>query len=704
MSEETQEAPPEAEAPEREAAQPEPHGAGEERRGSGAGRSVPLGKYVRIDSNARMPQFDRPYARAYAASDSREPGMSAYALICTEEYPPRITALAPLSRLDKSNIVPPADWGTVDWAEGSGQGDTVRRYAVVFDQPAGQVLAADPHQAIEPVREDKLAERVIRPFVNVLHEFASRGLTHRAICANNVYTGESAAQGMVLGECVSTPAGLIQPVLYETIPSGQADAVGRGAGTTADDIYALGALLAVMIRGGDPMPEASTAEIIARKIEVGSYAAVLGRTRLSLKMMEPLRGMLLDDPDERWTLEDLDMWLNGRQLSPKQAYLPHKARRVFHFEGQEYLNPRTLAHGLAQTWRPAAKLAVSGELEQWVERSLDDETQASMVKQAGAGAQQSAQGASGEDRALVRMLIALDPPAPIRLRSLAFRLDALPQTLALVYHNDTKRNAVADALVNKIPQRWLLSQKDALAQDPRTAQQFDRMAQYIGQQQIGFGLERCLYEYNPGWPCISPMVRGQFVTGIDQLLPALERRAATGPAEGTPIDRHIVAYLATRMEPPPDAIIDALGKAKDELTRRRAIIHLLARVQKRHGPRTLPALTAWIGEYARPIADALYNRKLRARAEKNLNRAIESGSLVDVLTAVDDVESKRRDLEGFAAAQQEYAALVREIDWLQDGGLSSDENVGRVTRSAATAISALLSGLVLMFLTLVMLL
>src|SRR3546814_17907810 len=81
--------------------------------------------------------------------------------------------------------------------------------------------------------------------------------------------------------------------------------------------------------------------MVVAKITKGSYAALVGETRLSLPMVEVLRGLLCDDPEERWRHDDLQLWLSGRHLSPKQALLPPKAARLYPFDGEEYNNPRS---------------------------------------------------------------------------------------------------------------------------------------------------------------------------------------------------------------------------------------------------------------------------------------------------------------------------------------------------------------------------
>src|SRR3546814_9576894 len=96
--------------------------------------------------------------------------------------------------------------------------------------------------------------------------------------------------------------------------------------------------------------------MVVAKITKGSYAALVGETRLSLPMVEVQRGLLCDDPDERWRHDDLQLWLSGRHLSPKQALLPPKAARLFPFEGEEYNNTSALSSALGRNWAAALQI------------------------------------------------------------------------------------------------------------------------------------------------------------------------------------------------------------------------------------------------------------------------------------------------------------------------------------------------------------
>jgi len=664
-------------------------GGGQQQAGQRRGNEVALGKNIRIDLTQRIPQLDMPHAYAYAASDARQPGEPRYAMICSEEAPPRLGILPSLSRLEAIPAVVPMDWGRVLWDEHG-----TRRLAIIQQQPSGAPMSRDINARLEPMREDRLVERVVRPIYHAINELSSRMVTHRAITLSNVFVNEAAGGECVLGDCVSAPAGTVQPAIFETISGAQADTIGRGPGGTADDLYALGVLIAILVRGGNPMPGWSPSAIAEAKIEKGSYAALMGRQRISLKLMEPLRGLLCDEVEERWKLNDVDMWLNGRQLSPMQASLPPKARRAFEFMGQGFWNAKSLAHAMANNWRDAIGVLSQGEIEQWARRSLPDEKHANRIVNAVLSSQQT--GATGSDRALARVLIALDPSAPIRLRGLGVKIEALQTALCLAYDDDKARQRIVEMIVGRLANHWLDMQPEEGPDPPQPLAPFDRMSFYLERRSLGQGIERCLYQFNTDMPCLSPLVYGQYVVTLEQLMASLERTAEKKIPAEPPWDRHVAAFIAARMDRMPDKVIQGIAKVDDPLTHHRAALHMMARVQRYYGPVSLPRMCEWVRPMAEKIVDSMHNQHTKEKLHKMLAHAVETGSLVEVLAAVDDPEARREDQDGFERARQEYAQNLREMTWLESGGLTSEDHVQHATRNWATTISALLSGVITM--------
>ncbi|MBK1669863.1 hypothetical protein CKO28_17645 [Rhodovibrio sodomensis] len=659
--------------------------------GKPGARGVALGKYITIDTGVRLPHLDRPTALAYGASDSRTPTEQVFVLVCDPQVPPRLDALHSLAKLRGVPLMIPVDWGPVAWGEG-GQ----RRYAICYDRPVDPVLAPVGGE-LPQLREDQLIERILRPLFRTFRELYARGLTHRAVCASNLYLAEGGNGACLLGECASAPAGMTQPAVYEPIDAGQALAVGRGSGALSDDLYALGVLMALILRGQDPFQNSDPAAIAAQKISKGSYAAIMGQARVSLTLMEPLRGLLCDRIDERWSLHQLEIWLNGRRQSPKQPSLPTKARRAFNFQGRDYWTAPALSHALATNWQDALRVLSSGELERWAERSLADEKQSKQLAATLASAQA---GDGGDDRALARALVALDPAAPIRLREFAARIDAIPQALALGFDDRDRRTAFVEVLRSKLPQRWLEAQPQQRPDHPQVLQQFERMLWYIERDQPGYGMERVLYEYNSGWPCQSPLLAGSYVSEMEDLLPALERRAEQDVPDSAPIDRHIAAFCGANMKPAPDRMIQGLGDP-NPANRAQATVTLLADLQRRYGPTQLPALCEWMARRLAPLTESLHNRHVREKVNRRIERAVKSGSLAELRAAAAGSDLRQRDQQAFAHAKAQYAQLARDIAWLEEGGLTSPASIARATRSVATAASAIAAGLIVVVATIV---
>ena len=267
----------------------------------------------------RLPQFDTAVSQAFAARDKRRPEKGMYALVSPSGLVPRLEAFKALIRADLSGLVVPQDGGITFWPPARQE-----RFLIVFDQHGSERVLPKRDAKIQPMREEEVFRKVMRPMLAVLQDLTERAIPHRAIRADNLYYKDDSKESVILGECVSMPPAFAQPALYETVSSAMANPGGRSRGQISDDLYSFGALIVVLLNGGDPCVGMSDEELIDSKIQRGTYATLIGKGRYTLSMMEPLRGLLCDDPSERWTVDDLQFWADGRALSPKQPALPVK--------------------------------------------------------------------------------------------------------------------------------------------------------------------------------------------------------------------------------------------------------------------------------------------------------------------------------------------------------------------------------------------
>ncbi len=652
----------------------------------------------RIHPDQPIPALDAPGGvRAYSTTDERGAPKALFALVCRNDIAPRVEVLNQFARFSRLPITAPLRWGVVYWPP-----ERARRFAIIMHQPGGERILPAPDATIEPWREDRVVRTVMNPLLPMFKELGGRLLTHRGIRADNLFFADAARESVVLGECFSGPPAMAQPAFYEPIDSAMAMPEGRGHGSPADDYYALGVLILVLICGGNPVADLSAQEVIEAKISKGSYAALVRDTRLSLPMVEVLRGLLCDDPEERWRHEDLMLWLNGRHLSPKQALLPPKAQRPFVFEDIEYTNTPALSNAMGHNWSSALMVIKDNELERWLRRSLSDDARAAAV----ATTTKAVIGIGGgtatslEDRLLSRVLIALDNQAPLRYKQVAARIQGLATAFAVNYNDEQRRQIFAELIMHKLPQAWIESQAHARADMLAFARTYDLMVMNLGKSRIGYGLERAVYALNSSWPCQSPLLRSDYVADLSDLLPAIERLAREGKTDRLPIDWHIAGFISARMKSAPDRAFSELTHEEDASIFNLGVVRLLAEVQQSVGPAQLPHLATWCAELLKPVVEKYRNRGRREQMIRGLQELAVKGNIAALIAMADNPNRQLADAEGFHRAKREFASLVEQMNWLRSGGLTQPAVVKVSAREASSIVSSVIAAVSVLVITL----
>ena len=116
-----------------------------------------------------------------------------------------------------------------------------------------------------------------------------------------------------------------------------------------------------------------------------------------------------DDDAQRWTIDDVLVWMEGRRLQPKQATKNRKAARPLIYCEQKYFYPSFLAMDLDINPEETQRLIESVELEQWLARSLEDEEALESLQIGLKSARERGTGAGYGDRLVANVSSALDP-------------------------------------------------------------------------------------------------------------------------------------------------------------------------------------------------------------------------------------------------------------------------------------------------------
>lgn len=650
---------------------------------------------------SRLPAYDSATAEAYGVVDLHSGSADLHALVCPPHLPPRREAMAGFAQLRKANLIVPEDWGVIDWLPNQG-----RRNVIVLQKPGGERLQSPGSGTLPRMKEFEVKNQVLMPLIQAVGAMTRHALTHCAIRADNLFYADHERSAVILGEAVSGPPGYSQPAVYETIERAMAMPAGRGPGSPGDDLYALGVTLSLLIRGSDPCQGMTEQDVVAAKLRSGTYNLLLDQRRLSLPFMELLRGLLCDDPRERWTLHDLEMWVAGRHMSPKQPILSPSAQRPFEFCGESYWTTRSLAHAMAGRWDEAATAVAQGRVETWLRRSLSDDVKADAIADIVAACVPAPDAAAAtapplaRNRMLAQVLILLDPQAPLRYKAFSATIDSLTSVLALEFSRAEMRACYADVIAERLPQAWFVAQKVRPQHLSHVRRDYERAEQLLARSGVDTGIVRCLYEFNPEWPCQSPLVLHECVTGLGDLLRAMERVAEAGPPEASPIDLHIAAFCGARMRRTMNRELERLlepGKAAETCL---AALSLLAQAQREDGQQRLPHLAAWLTRRLGPAIDSFHNRVYRAKLTEAVKELASEGDLQKLANLVDDSNVRSQDIAGFAAARAQFQQSVREIQWLKAGGMTNRAHVMRGSQQLATVVSAILSGLALIGLTL----
>jgi len=619
---------------------------------------IRLGERFEIYPDRPLAELRSPNAAGFVAIDRDRPTASVFGLVCDADLPPRHEVMQALHGMRAEALLTPYEWGVIDWPA------TARRhFSIIFERPTGGRLVQSLTQTIAPKHEDELIHHVLPPLVASLRDLFAAGLTHRAIRPTNLFWRDAAHRTLAFGECVSAPPAALQPIAYETIESGMAMPAGRGNGTSSEDLYALGATIVFLLFGRSPTAAVSDEQLLAEKIGRGSYYALLAGQRLNGAIVEALRGLLTDDPRERWNVQDLEMWLEGRRLSPKQPALIKRAQRPFEFAGHAFYTARGVGYAFSRDPASAVRTLKAQDFEIWMQRSLCDDERSKTLTAALAEGHDT--GLTGHDERMVaRVCIALDPAAPIRYKGFSAAIDGFGAALVCAFRGRGSVQQIAEAMGGRLPQFWFSVQAGLKPELVPILKSFERLRLHLEDRRPGFGIERIVYEMNPKQHCLSPVIEADYVIEAGDVLAALERASEKRTGDDFQIDRHLAAFIAARYRNAGQDWYDALNSA-DPAHRVLGALYLLTRLQGFKGPSSVPALAQRLGRQLPLVIDRYHNRERRARLKAELPKVVAKGNLGDLLSFVDNAAERVRDLQGFHQAVRDYAMIDRELELLR---------------------------------------
>jgi len=661
-------------------------------RGSGP---IVLREHYLIDPGVPLPKLDSPSAKAFAVEDRRDLGRKLFGLICTPGLPTRLDALELLKDNFVSGIIPLVEWDVVDWPL---LGE--KTMVVIYETPlGGRVIEQLARKAVK-ITEYDISHRIVEPVCRGLQTLFEMGYSHRAIRPNNIFFLDAEMTEVVLGDFMTSPPGYDQPLMYEPIERAMASPAGRGEGAPRDDIFALGATIVPIILGHNPVARMKADDLIRSRLEHGSYTTLCGNSRIPLPLMEPLRALLHDDPRMRWDFNQITDWLTGQKAHPPQKSTDAKAKSSFTFKNVDHFKRRTIAWHLAKYPSDAAKVVRTDEFLNWIRRDFDDSNLAEIIKGLVGNAEFHKDDYQGSDEYLVsRIVMRLDPAAPIYFKNIAFMPDGYGPLLTVELLRKGDPSIPVAALNCDLHTNWFTNQATPFPKTPEWTRSFAQLKGYMGIQEMGFGMERAIYEANFGLPCQSPLLSKDYVVEIEQLLLALDDAASRVENHIPPMDRHIAGFIAAHFDEEIHPHLKALSSPKPE-TSVIGMLSLLAFLQWKIKMKSVLGLASWVGGLLGPAINTYHNRLTRRSIESEIPQLVRQGSLPGLFDLIDNAEKRRIDVDEFAEAKAQWMAAEAEVRDIEGSGEERLTKAERSGQQAAAMFSIVLSLIVITILTL----
>jgi hypothetical protein len=600
-----------------------------------AGRYAVDTAQVLLDAGGGLPAY---LARDRMASDGRR-----VALAVSRDVSPNLRALR-LFTEPVDNLMVPLAYGIAPLAGGKGDG-----CFIICTPPPGPPVSA----GLNAWPDKALMDLVLRPIARVLQILQEQRLTHRAIRPNNVFQ-LAPGQPVTLGAAWAAPPAMHQPAVFESPYTAMCHPAGRGPGSIADDVYALGVLLLTLATGSEPMANMEDAAVIRWKIEVGSFAALTRDRPVGGAFADLLHGMLAEDPDHRPLPSQLldPGSLRGRRAAARP---PRRSQHPLMLNDLAVFDARMLAYALLIDQKKATQFLANGLVTQWLRRGLGDASLATEIEDlVRARVSDTKAGPLGDPLLVMNTISAISGRMPLCWRGIALWPDGLAGLLARGVAGDTDLLVAAEELlIHDVVTMWVKAESRPGRPEPPDVSA--HRAQAVGPNV----LTRLFYVLNPMLPCRSPAMALGWVADIPALMRWLERIADS--AGENIIDIQMSAFIAARADRKSEMQVNNLASAKSADAFRHSELGLLRDLQTRYHPSAMPALAKWAAARLRPGLDRWHNKPRREAMQARLDSIAQTGILARLIELIEDPGARAMDLAGALQAELELRAIDAEM-------------------------------------------
>lgn len=607
--------------------------------------------------------LDTPNARAFLVKDQQSSNDACYALVCGHHLHPRLHLIDQLARQEGLNCVVPIAWGHVKIPPNIGI-QMQKAVVIICRKPGGYPILYDGQTQFNPWNLQQIKTQLMTPVVQTLKLLSACGVSHRNIKPSNMFFQlQDPDTDVMLGECISMPPGYAHGMAWEPLTRVAADFALRGEGGISDDLYALGVSVLVMALGQIPWAKQDPIELVRGRMNVGSYRALVPPAGLNPEFEPLLRGLLHDNPQERWNLSDLEAWLKDSPVPNRGGMSVKRGQIPFTFAGQsEIYSVERLAYEMQLSPDIMIDRGIMEQIISWLRSSIRDTSISGKMSSLLQDNFAQYEGANRRQQDLINRIVQnLNPGAPLWLGNHWTTIDGLNEYTLQVSSYGENVEEFRNMLNSSFVEGYLVehaSDSSILAKAGLST-----IKKYLNNNSNGFGIERLMYELNPQLPCYSPLFLPDRVYSVFDFIVALEKLAAQPGRASQIFDRHMLAFLCARYQGlRPN---DMAELAKQDLEYVVACTSILAGIQDRVCRNPLNHLCDWIYEITRPMLNSIRNQQIKQDMDHALQEASKSGRLAKILSVLQNEAFLKKDRAAYRNAKTDVMKIRSTIKVLQ---------------------------------------
>lgn len=629
-----------------------------------------------IDYAQALPWLDNNGAKAYKVIDRIDTKRQLFALICNNTTAPRSTILPYIKTIDNKNLMKLVEFGVVSYSINKS-----RNLALIYQTPLGGKVVENGAVTFDLKNNTEQFKTTLFSLLSVVEALKTYNITHRAIRLDNLYYKNADKSEIVIGDCVASFPAFYQPAAYETVESLLSMKEGRGNGNEKNDIYSIGVTMLGLLLGHEIQPELTLPEMLRLKIKKGSYQTLLGDEKVSNQFSPILRGLLNDHTDLRLNHVQAYNLLDGKQTPHNLSNVPDRPKKSLSINGEKFYTARDVAIAMSNSPKEAYELVKSGKVTDWIKNGLENEKLAAKVEKMLAV---NPENTVGVDVVIAKLCILIAPNLPLKLKELCLYPDGAPKAIFYTLRTNGNVKPFHDLFLSDVIKTWYMEQENL--RSPANAAEF---RVYISRQDIGYGLDRIMYDFDDDIPCVSPLLGDEFVNSPTRILRALDNTYASGVVKSLPYDKTIIAYLRCKMGKKIDGILTDLSSSKDFI-KVSAILRLYTNMQNKFGPAQLPNLSKWLANASMPIIKSYHNIKYQKFLERELLKINKNGKLHEICDILEDDEARQKDKTNYTKAVSDINFLLAEKNKLVNSSYKMNEEAHGLAIKFATILAVLI--------------